>query len=184
MTKILAEQMRQFAAKLEELAQQDMPQGELTGTLNPKQLAELLGIDDMQTFTRSINKIKMGHADKLTRMEMTELAIAFVNLLAAQPEDTTKAMTAIRRVSAKEEEPVMEADSMGKVHDIGISHLRKVIAGGKYKLGDPDVDLKDPNIMGKTLTLINPKTPEGFQKTRVRVSTDRTKHDGDFMFKS
>jgi hypothetical protein len=44
----------------------------------------------------------MGHADKLTRIEMTELAIAFVNLLAAQPEDTTKAMTAIRRVSEKE----------------------------------------------------------------------------------
>lgn len=107
MTKILAEQMRLFASKMEEMAQQeDMPQGELKGTLNPKQLAELLGIDDMQTFTRSINKIKVGNADKLTRMEMTELAVAFVNLLAAQPEDTTKAMTAIRRVSAKEEPAV------------------------------------------------------------------------------
>jgi hypothetical protein len=103
MKPILAEEMRTIANRLEEFVQgEEVPHGALKGTLNPRQLAELLGIDDLQTFTRSINKIKMGHADKLTRIEMTELAIAFVNLLAAQPEDTTKAMTAIRRVSEKE----------------------------------------------------------------------------------
>lgn len=108
MATILAEQMRQIANRLVELAQnEEMPQGALEGSLNARQLAELLGIDDLNTFSRSINKIKAGDADKLTRMEMTEMAVAFVNLLAAQPDDTTKAMTAIRRVSSKDE-PMME----------------------------------------------------------------------------
>ena len=50
-----------------------------------------------------MNKIRAGDADKLTRMEMTELAEAFVRLLAAEAEDTQKAMMALKRVSAKEE---------------------------------------------------------------------------------
>jgi hypothetical protein len=100
--------MRSLTRRLEELAQATMPDTGLKGSLNPKQLAELLGVSDLQTFTRSMNKIRAGDADKLTRMEMTELAEAFVRLLAAEAEDTQKAMQALKRVSAKEE-PTMEA---------------------------------------------------------------------------
>lgn len=104
MTQMLSEQMRSLVRRLEEMTQEPMPQDALKGTLNPKQLAELLGIDDLPLFTRSIRKVQAGDTDKLTRAEMTELAVAFVNLLAAEPEDTTKAMMAIKRVSVKSDE--------------------------------------------------------------------------------
>lgn len=107
MAEYLAEQMRSLTRRLEELAHNPMPDTGLEGSLNAKQLAELLGVGDMNTFTRSMNKIRAGDADKLTRMEMTELAEAFVRLLAAEAEDTQKAMQALKRVSAKEE-PMME----------------------------------------------------------------------------
>lgn len=114
MTEYLAEQMRSLVRRLEEMTQEPMPQDALKGMLNPKQLAELLGIDDLPLFTRSIRKVQAGDTDKLTRAEMTELAVAFVNLLAAEPEDTQKAMMAIKRVSVKSEEPMMEASSSQK----------------------------------------------------------------------
>jgi hypothetical protein len=104
MTQFLAEQMRSLVRRLQEVSQEPMPQDALKGTLNPKQLAELLGIDDLPLFTRSIRKVQAGDTDKLTRAEMTELAVAFVNLLAADPEDTQKAMLAIKRVSVKSED--------------------------------------------------------------------------------
>jgi hypothetical protein len=106
MTQFLAEQMRSLVRRIQEASQEPLPQDALEGSLNPKQLAELLGIDDLPLFTRSIRKVQMGHTDKLTRAEMTELAVAFVNLLAAEPEDTQKAMMAIKRVSAKAEPEV------------------------------------------------------------------------------
>ena len=65
---------------------------------------------------------------------------------------------------------------------IGITHFRNVVKSGGYKLEEADVNLNDPNIMGQVFTLINPRTPDGFQKTKVRVSTDRATHDGDYMF--
>lgn len=101
MTQFLAEQMRSIVRRLEEAGQEALPTDALKGALNPRQLAELLGIDDLPLFTRSIRKVQMGKADDLTRAEMTEMAVAFVNLLAADPEDTQKAMLAIKRVSAK-----------------------------------------------------------------------------------
>lgn len=111
MTEILAEQMRSLSRRLEELAKDDstashkdeMMPVELAGSLNPKQLAELLGIKDISLFSRSVRKIQKGQEDQLTRQEMTELAVAFANLLAADAEDTQKAMMAIKRVSAKPE---------------------------------------------------------------------------------
>jgi hypothetical protein len=182
MADYLSEQMRSLTRRLEELAQNPLPDTGLEGSLNAKQLAELLGVSDLQTFTRSMNKIRAGDADKLNRAEMTELAEAFVRLLAAEAEDTQKAMQALKRVSAKEE-PVMEADGGGKVHNMGISKLRKVIASGKYSLEDANVDINNPNIMGKVLTVVNPKNPDGFKKTQVKVSTDRSPHPADTMFK-
>jgi hypothetical protein len=103
MAEYLAEQMRSLVSRLNELASPTMPDTGLEGSLNAKQLAELLGVSDLQTFVRSMNKIRAGDADKLTRMEMTELAEAFVRLLAAEAEDTQKAMMSLKRVSAKED---------------------------------------------------------------------------------
>lgn len=111
MTELLTEQMRSLVSRLNEITQATIPDTGLEGSFNPKQLAELLGVSDLQTFVRSMNKIRAGDADKLTRMEITELAEAFVRLLAAEEEDTQKAMIALKRVSAREE-PVMEDDSV------------------------------------------------------------------------
>ncbi len=142
MAAILAEQMRHLANRIDELAQnEELPQGALEGSLNARQLAELLGIDDLNTFTRSINKIKRGDADKLTRVEMTEMAIAFVNLLAAQPEDTTKAMTAIRRVSSKEE-PVMESQEAAMLQKSYMALLGYYVKNNK-KAADALQDYKE-----------------------------------------
>lgn len=115
MTQIISEQMRTLLNSLQELdtSKDHMLDTGLEGPLNPKQLADILGIDDLPVFTRSMNKIKTGKTDQLTRAEMTELAVAFVNLLAAEEKDTQKAMMALKRVSAKEE-PVME--DAGKDH--------------------------------------------------------------------
>lgn len=102
MAEYLAEQMRSLARRLEELAHSpQMPETSLKGSLNTRQLAELLGVSDVQLFSRSINKIKQGRADKLSRMETLEVAEAFVRLLAADSDDTQKAMLALKRVSAK-----------------------------------------------------------------------------------
>jgi hypothetical protein len=60
-----------------------------------------LGIQDLPLFTRSINKVRSGDTDRLHRAEMTELAVAFVNLLAADADTTQKALAAIKRVTAK-----------------------------------------------------------------------------------
>lgn len=105
MTQIISEQMRTLLNSLQELdtSKDHMLDTGLEGPLNPKQLADILGIDDLPVFTRSMNKIKTGKTDQLTRAEMTELAVAFVNLLAAEEKDTQKAMMALKRVSAKEE---------------------------------------------------------------------------------
>jgi urease accessory protein UreF len=101
MAEYLAEQMRSLTRRLEELAQNPLPDTGLEGSLNAKQLAELLGVNDMPTFTRSMNKIRKGDTNKLTRAEMTELAEAFVRLLALEEKETQKVMMALKRVSAK-----------------------------------------------------------------------------------
>jgi len=106
MTEFLAEQMRSLARRLEELnvtpqSQDDlhtdeMPQEELEGNINPNQLADILGLRDTSLFQRAIRKIRDGH--NISRQEMTEIAIAFEKLLAAEPEDTQKAMVILKRI--------------------------------------------------------------------------------------
>lgn len=137
MTAHLAEHMRNLKTILENIHHPELPGAGLKGTLNPKQLAELLGVSDLQTFTRSMNKIRMGDADKLTRLEITELAEAFVRLLAAEPEDTQKAMLALKRVSAKVE-PVMEAWAPKEQGNIDTQLSKLVKSVKKY----PDVKVK------------------------------------------
>lgn len=105
MTEILSEQMRSLSRRLAELdssgMKDSMPTAELKGSINTAQLADLLGIQDLPLFSRSINKVRRGDTDKLHRAEMTELAVAFVNLLAADADATQKALAAIKRVTAQ-----------------------------------------------------------------------------------
>jgi hypothetical protein len=118
MTEFLAEQMRSIARRLmeidstvpkkEELPKTDtMSSAPLSGSINTKLLAELLNIHDLSLFTQSINKIRTGKADRLNRKELTELAIAFVNLLDAKQDDTQKAMAILKKVSKKDDEELM-----------------------------------------------------------------------------
>lgn len=119
MTEFLAEQMRSIARRLMEIdstvpKKEDhlpktdtMSSAPLSGSINTKLLAELLNIHDLSLFTQSINKIRTGKADRLNRKELTELAIAFVNLLDANQDDTQKAMAILKKVSKKDDEELM-----------------------------------------------------------------------------
>ena len=114
MAEFLAEQMRSIARRLVELdnigatpekteepkkdAMNDKP---LSGSINTRLLADLLDIHDVSLFTQSINKIRTGKADHLNRRELTEMAIAFVNLLDAKQDDTQQAMNMLKKVSKK-----------------------------------------------------------------------------------
>ena len=129
--------MRSLSRRLAELdssgMKDSMPTAELKGSINTAQLADLLGIQDLPLFSRSIKKVREGDTDKLHRAEMTELAVAFVNLLAADAESTQKALAAIKRVTAKEE-PVME-----DVVDMDLAKIHKFLKGPALKqLGAED----------------------------------------------
>ena len=115
MTQFLAEQMRSLARRLEEIhdtsvhddaSKHDhkdmMPHDDLEGTINPSQLAEILGLDDMNLFNRAIRKMRQGNEPN--RQEMTELAIAFERLLAADSESTQKAMNMLKKIHAHHEQ--------------------------------------------------------------------------------
>jgi hypothetical protein len=108
--KLRSDEPNQYSFKpaTNEAQKDDMTSVELEGSLNATQLAKLLGLKDINLFSRTLKKLQKGDMDKLTPQEKTELAVAFDNLLAADAEDTQKAMTALKRVSAKEE-PMMEA---------------------------------------------------------------------------
>jgi hypothetical protein len=77
------------------------PAHPLSGSVNARQLADLLDIHNIGLFRRSIIKTQAGHADKLTRQELTELSVAFVKLLDADPRDTQKALMILKRVSRR-----------------------------------------------------------------------------------
>lgn len=112
MTQILTEQMRSLARRLDELdstpgaatvpgSKESVPLDPTKGSLMPKQLADIIGLQDINMFTRAWNKLRQGRADKLTRQEMAELSIAFMKLVLADPNQTTKAMALLRRIGAQ-----------------------------------------------------------------------------------
>lgn len=115
MTEFLAEQMRSIARRLMEI-DSTVPQKEeapktdtmsdapLSGSINTRLLADLLNIHDVPLFNQTINKVRTGKADHLNRKELTELAIAFVNLLDAKQDDTQKAMNILKKVTKPDEE--------------------------------------------------------------------------------
>lgn len=115
MTQILTEQMRSLAKRLHELdsspgaamipgSKETVPIEPTQGSVMPKQLADILGMQDINLFTRAWNKLRQGREHQLTRQEMAELSIAFMKLVLADPNDTTKAMSLLRRISAKNPE--------------------------------------------------------------------------------
>jgi hypothetical protein len=114
MAQFLAEQMRSIARRLQEIhntSSQDqmdhqdhkdvMPHDELEGSINPSQLADILGLDDISLFNRALRKMRQG--DDLNRQEMTEIAIAFERLLAADSKNTQKAMNMLKRIHAHQD---------------------------------------------------------------------------------
>ena len=117
---ILAEQMRSLTMRLQELdgtsmspmasvtssdsadAHHDvMPADKLQGTINTRRLADLLGIHDFNNFNQAIMKAKQGKANKLSRVQATEMAIAFEMLLRLDAQDTQKAMQMLKMVHAE-----------------------------------------------------------------------------------
>lgn len=115
MTTILTEQMRSLARRLEEIdsnpgaakvsgSKETMPLEPTKGSLIARQLADTIGIEDLNLFNRALTKVRQGREDKLTRQEMTELSIAFMKLILADTDKTNKAMALLKRVSAKNTE--------------------------------------------------------------------------------
>jgi hypothetical protein len=119
---ILAEQMRSLAMRLNELDSTSMstmspmasvtnlssdshrdvmPADKLRGTINTRRLADLLGILDFNNFNQAIMKAKQGKANKLNRVQATEMAIAFEMLLRLDAQDTQKAMQMLKMVHAE-----------------------------------------------------------------------------------
>jgi hypothetical protein len=119
MTSTAAADIRAWSNRLMELAapeHQDEPEPsinprdvmsteKLQGNIVAKQLADVLGLKDVAMFNRAINKVRNGRADKLSRQEMTELAIAWVNLMDLDVKQTNQAMNMLRRVHAPKETP-------------------------------------------------------------------------------
>jgi hypothetical protein len=114
MAQFLAEQMRSIARRLQEIhntSSQDqedhqkhtdvMPHDKLEGSINPSQLADILGLADISLFNRALRKMRQG--DDLNRQEMTEMAIAFERLLAADSKNTQKAMNMLKRIHARQD---------------------------------------------------------------------------------
>lgn len=127
MAEFLAEQMRSIARRLEQIEKPlaedatmaDHEHHRLVGTINPKKLAELLdgqempGVEDVGTFTRALNIVRSGKIENLNRLQLRELALAFIALLQADRKVTNQIMMALRQVSAapgkKHHDSIMEA---------------------------------------------------------------------------
>jgi hypothetical protein len=115
MSEFLTEQMRSLARRLMEIdsnpagakvagSKETVPTEPTKGSLISRQLADIIGMEDLNLFNRALNKIRQGKEDKLTRQEMTELSIAFIKLILADTDKTNKAMALLKRVSAKSPE--------------------------------------------------------------------------------
>lgn len=79
---------------------EQVPTQPLKDPVAHRQLAMQLGLADLSTFNRAMQKVKVGQVSKLTRTEIADLAMAFVKLLALNPADTQKVMTTIKRISS------------------------------------------------------------------------------------
>jgi len=146
MAKILAEQMRSIARRLEQIQESPAPtdsasQVHLKGNLNAKKLAELLdgqellGVEDVNKFTQAINMVKQGNIDSLSNLHRKELAMAFIALLQADKKVTQQIMNVLRAVSAdKPAQTVME-----DVVDMDLAKIHKFLKGAALKnLGAED----------------------------------------------
>ena len=161
MTQYLVEQMRSITRRLQELdtgtkpglaptsppsskssstGKDVMPTDPLKGSVNARQLADTLGISDLSTFQRAMNKVKQGRADRLSRQEMTEFAMSWVRLMELNPNDTRKVMQQMQRLQADPAE-AMEEDA-GSDSD----HYEEGYQAGKdgqSRLDNPH-DMDDP----------------------------------------
>ena len=158
MAEFLAEQMRSIARRLMELdgvaptpekteepKKDTMNDDPLSGSINTRLLADLLDIHDVSLFTQSINKIRTGKADHLNRRELTEMAIAFVNLLDAKQDDTQKAMNILKKVSKKPEEMNDLMEDTGPTAD----HYKSGEKAGKAGKSEKDNPHKPASPEGK-----------------------------------
>lgn len=114
MTEILTEQMRSLVRRLDELdapsgatvisgTKEILPSDPTKGNVVAKQLADILGLQDVNMLTRAMTKLRQGRENVLTRQEMAELSIAFMRLVLADPTQTNKAMMLLKRISANSE---------------------------------------------------------------------------------
>lgn len=69
----------------------------LTGSVQVKQLAQLLGIENTQLFTTAFTNLRMGRLPT-SNAQVRELAIAFDKLLAADASTTGKVLNQLRRI--------------------------------------------------------------------------------------
>ena len=112
MTQQLTEQLRSLVARLAEIdtypsqlsvtgSKETVSGTAIEGSLAVTQLAKYLGINDVNLFTRAMNKVRQGRLAQLSPVERGELGMAFVKLIQAEPAQTQQALQLLKRVSGK-----------------------------------------------------------------------------------
>ena len=82
-------------------AQKDEPEQKLKGSMTGQQLGKMIGVSNPSMFAQAVNNVKAGKGVKL-RTHDAALSEAFQKLMAMDPQETQRVMTAMKRIQAEE----------------------------------------------------------------------------------
>ena len=77
------------------------PEQKLKGSMTGQQLGKMIGVSNPSMFAQAVNSVKAGKGVKL-RTHDAALSEAFQKLMAMDPEETQRVMTAMKRIQAEE----------------------------------------------------------------------------------
>lgn len=80
--------------------QKDEPEQKLKGSMTGQQLGKMIGVSNPSMFAQAVNNVKAGKGVKL-RTHDAALSEAFQKLMAMDPEETQRVMTAMKRIQAE-----------------------------------------------------------------------------------
>lgn len=74
----------------------------IKGTINVKQLGQMLGVEDSTNLVSAINKVKQGGEGQMTMQQRLALVDAMIGMIKADPQTTMRAASMLKRVEAQE----------------------------------------------------------------------------------
>jgi hypothetical protein len=77
------------------------PEQKLKGSMTGQQLGKMIGVSNPSMFAQAVNNVKAGKGVKL-RTHDAALSEAFQKLMAMDPQETQRVMTAMKRIQAEE----------------------------------------------------------------------------------